>query len=177
MIDSLFNVLNMAIMDDVNASWLTKKEDMLKRNIFSGKYLFPIFTRESYPLGFIVEDANVAWDKGHYLNAHHRYVLEKLGLHSKEDIEKRNVEWLKKHEKYDLEVVKGELRDRLNELYIQIEKLQPIQKNRKILMQNGKEYDIKEPLEPDVYERYVKIFRSWMSNIPKDYGSHRWDIR
>lgn len=172
MIGVLFDVLSMAIMNDINEFWLSKKDDMLKHNVYDGEYVFPEFTRNNTrPLGFIVQDAKSAWEKCHYLNTHHRYVLEQLGIYSKEEIENKNKEWLEKHGKYDVTVVKTEIRDRLEEFDIQIETLQPVQKNGKIVMQNGKEYDIKEP--PETYIQTP----DWMRHIPQDYGNSLWDIR
>ena len=171
----LFDVLNMTIMDDLNKEWLTKKDDMVKRKTFSGKYVFPNFKRESYPLDFIKRDADLALDVGHYLNTHHRYVLEKLDLYSKQDIEKKNVEWLEKHKKYDPDVVKSELKDRMENWEKYVESLRTHQKIVKIEMY-GKEYSIKEP--PETYEQTP----NWMQEkrwhqIMENYGNSLWDIR
>jgi hypothetical protein len=175
MMDVLFDALNMAIMDDVNASWLIKKDDMVKRSVFSGNYVFPDFTRKSYPLDFIKRDADLALDVGHYLNTHHRYVLEKLGSYSKEDIEKKNVEWLEKHKKYDPEVVKSELKDRMENWEKYVESLRTHQKIMKIEMY-GKEYSIKNP--PETYEQTPNwMQQKRMRQILGNYGESLWDIR
>lgn len=170
----LFDALNMAIMDDINGAWLSKKDDMLKRNTFGGEYFFPIFKREDYPLDFIKRDADLALDVGHYLNTHHRYVLEKLGSYSKEDIEKKNAEWLEKHKKYDRKVVRSELKERVENWEKYVESLRTHQKTGKIVMY-GKEYSIKEP--PETYEQIPNwMQQKRMRQILENYGNSFWDV-
>jgi hypothetical protein len=196
----LNDVQVLAIIDLLNEAWISKKdvlsehiknreeilkrigetETVLDRFEFSGEYVFQYVRRRQYPLEFIIEDGKAAWNNGHYLNRHHRYVLEKLGLHSKEEIKEKNSAWLAKHDgiaknsTQHKNIVRGEIRERLTDLRNQIESLPPKQKGGKITMQDGKEYEIKEPSEK------YKALPNWMLRLKNgdfnSYGDSLWDV-
>lgn len=160
----LFDSLSMSIMDELNKEWLWKKDDMLKRSEITGVYVFPEFkSNDKRSLAFIEGDGELAWVRGDYLSTNHRYVLEKLNRHSKEDMEKRNSEWLKKHGgQHSNPLVLKELQER-------VEKIKGMIKSLHSIPEEGLPY-------PSGKTPY-KTISNWMINLPKDYGDSIWDTR
>lgn len=76
------------------------------------EYLDLVLRLEPLLYRFIVNDAHVAWDLGHYLNRHHRFFLQKLTFHTEEEIKRRNEEWLDKHNGYNISRVNQEIEER-----------------------------------------------------------------
>jgi DNA-binding PadR family transcriptional regulator len=158
------------LKDYMNRDILESKEAILEEGRGSGKvYCDPRLNMErSFPVGFVYEDAVTAWNSDHYLNSHHRYFFEKLGIHSKEEIEKKNEEWLEKH-KDKSEV--AQRNERLKELRIRLDIF------RKIA-----EAEITEPIPTsDLEEAVIEALKkrklpNWFFNLPKDYGDYLEDV-
>jgi hypothetical protein len=163
---AMFDSLCMSVMDDINKEWITKKDEILKHDEISGTYQFlgqfSVFTLPPYPLAFIVCDAKLAWEEGYYLSTHHRYVLEKLDYHSKEEIDDKNKEWIEKHGQLNNEFL-------LEQLYERVKKIKAM---IKVVYAT--------PNEPQPYpsgKEPLKGAPNWIREIPERYGESLWDIR
>jgi len=140
----------------VNRELLEAKETILEEGRGSGmEYCDPVFAIRRFSIGFIWEDGVMAWDSGHFLNTHHRYVFEKFGIHSKKEIEEKNVEWLQKHKDKTEVMQKGE---RLKELQTRID-----------IIKKMVEAEINRPLEK-------RTLPNWFFSLPKDYGEYLEDV-
>lgn len=86
--------LNKPLLDDKEfiRQYFEKDE-----RIPTGTYYDPVFLLRKFPLAFIVRDCRLALELNHALNVHHGILLALCGFLTKEEIEKRNVEWLEKH--------------------------------------------------------------------------------
>lgn len=92
-----------------------------KKAILEGKrlgmeYYDPHFVLRVLPIGFIILDAKLAFEMGHYLNRHHVYVLTKFDLQKEKELKKKNEEWLKVNGSLDSDKIKNEIEIRKKEI-------------------------------------------------------------
>jgi hypothetical protein len=142
----LDNAFRQPLQDLINRELLERQDDVLKGNDFylidenkqkknklkmvlkkqkhlwSPMYSDPEFewVKRELAIRFVIFDGQVAWDKKHWLNVHHRWFFERFGEHSRIEIKKRNGEWLTRHKGKTkdemLEIRKNEILERKREL-------------------------------------------------------------